>query len=88
MVLLDQLFCDKSFVKMTLGIQIVQKFIPEGANDWYLTQIHPLIWIFKRFGCLERFWKNFGHKNALDIQINTIEQGSNMKRLHQLFSPG
>ena len=34
MVLLDQLFCDRIFVKMTLGIQIVKnKIISEDAND-------------------------------------------------------
>ena len=39
MVLLDQLFCDIFFVKTTLGIQIFKKFISEGTNHWYFTQI-------------------------------------------------
>ena len=64
MDLLDQLFCDKICFKIDLGIQIVLKFMLEGANDWYFTQMHPLIWIFKRFGCPKWFCETFYHKIA------------------------
>ena len=33
MALVDRLFCDNIFVKITFGVQIVWKVISEGAND-------------------------------------------------------
>ena len=57
MILLDRLFCDKIFVKISFGIQIVKKSISEGAN--YLV---PMIDILLKYILGYEFF------NALDAQ--------------------
>ena len=39
-----------------------------GCKDWYFTQIHPLMLIFKRFGCPKWFWKKLCHTKAGQVE--------------------
>ena len=51
MVLVDHIFSDKIFVKITLGIQIAYKFTSEDVFEQDMNHFHPLILILKQFGC-------------------------------------
>ena len=68
MVLLDELFCDIIFVKITLGIQIVLEFISEVGKDWYFALIHPLIWISNDLDAQNDFDKNSVTKKAGHVE--------------------
>ena len=43
------------------GTKFLSKLL--WADDWYFTQIHPLIWMFKRFGCQKWFDQLFVTKS-------------------------
>ena len=66
MGLLDQLFCDKLFIKVTLGIQIIKKFISEDVFEYNFNHSHLLICIFKQFGCPKWFWQKFCQKKTVN----------------------
>ena len=69
MVLLDHIFSDKIFVKITLGIQIALRFTSKDAFEQDMNYLHPLIWIFNRFGCPNWFLKNtFCHKQSGEVE--------------------
>ena len=64
MVLLDRIFCDKIFFKITQGIQILEKIISEKVFKWNINHLHPLIWVLNDLDAQSDFDKKIGHKKA------------------------